>query len=95
MDRGFCVVKAILDLDSHSVLSSYLTKKRRRQPSFIDRYNINEYMSSKPVGFTDSKIGILGIQVFKVISIKEPDYNLIIISTYSSLSRPVSVKMNK
>ena len=85
LDSGFCVLKAIIELKKMGVFASAMIKKRRYWPKNIAGEEIKEYMSTKAVGTCERLPGIHEGQQFDVYALKEPDYVLMMMSTYGSL----------
>ncbi len=51
---GFCVTKGVLALHDAGVFGQFLIKKRKYWPQSIPRDYIDNYMSSKPLGHTET-----------------------------------------
>jgi hypothetical protein len=86
LDSGFCVLKAITELQKVGVYSSALIKKRRYWPKGIPGDDIKAYFTDKPIGFTNRLPGTSSDGIpFDIFAMKEPDYVLMFMSTYGSL----------
>ena len=68
-----------------AVFASTMIKKRRYWPKNIAGKEIKEYMLTKALGTCKQLPGILDGQQFDVYALKEPDYVLMMMSTYCSL----------
>lgn len=86
LDSGFCVLKALIELKKKGVYASALIKKRRFWPKGIDGDDIARHFVHKPVGATDRLPGICDNVKFDVFAMKEPDYVMMLMSTYGALT---------
>ena len=86
LDSGFCVLKGIVELKKRGVYASALIKKRRYWPKYIPGDVIKAHFSTKPVGAADSMAGVLEEVPFHVYCMKEPDYTMMLMSTYGTNS---------
>ena len=86
LDSGFCVFKGLVELKKRGVYASALIKKRRYWPKFIPGDNIKAHFSTKEVGAADSIAGCLEEIPFHVYCMKEPDYTMMLMSTYGTNS---------
>jgi len=87
MDSGFCILQGLIELLKRGVFASALIKKRRYWPKFIDGDKIIEHFESREVGDIDSWPGVLDNEKFSIMALKEPDYVMIVMTTYGSLRR--------
>jgi len=62
-----------------------MIKKRRYWPKHVGGDSIKGYMENKEIGTCDRLPGILDGQPFDIYALKEPDYTLMMMSTYGSL----------
>ena len=85
LDSGFCVLKAIIELKKMGIYASAMIKKRRYWPKYVKGEDIKEHMSSKDVGTCERLPGILDGEKFDLYALKEPDYVMMMMSTYGSL----------
>ena len=99
LDSGFCVLQAIIELKKKGVFASAMIKKRRYWPKNIAGEEIKQHMSTKAVGTCERLPGVLDGQHFDVFALKEPDYVLMMMSTYGSLiindGQRDSIRMDK
>ena len=84
LDSGFCVLKALIELRKKGVFASALIKNRRYWPKFIRVDDIKAHFDDKEVGATDSWAGKLDDIPFHVYAMKEPDYVMLLMSTYGT-----------
>jgi hypothetical protein len=68
------------------VFGSALIKKRRYWPKYIDGDGIQRHFVDKEVGDADALPGTLDGQKFHIFAMKEPDYTMMLMSTYGSLN---------
>jgi hypothetical protein len=85
LDSGFCVLKGIVELKKRSVYSSALIKKRRYWPKYINGDAIKLEFGNREVGDSDGLPGELDGVPFHVFAMKEPDYVMMLMSTYGTL----------
>ena len=95
LDSGFCVLKAIVALRKHGVFASALIKKRKYWPRFVPGQAMADHMASKDVGSCDSLRGTLDGVPYDLFVMKEPDYNMKLMSTYGGLTVPKDQKESK
>ena len=86
LDSGFCVLEALLILKKKGVFASALVKKRRYWPKHIKGDGIKTELENIEVGTTKRLPGELAGVKFDLFCLKEPDYIMILMSTYGSLS---------
>ena len=86
LDSGFCVLKALTELRKRGVYAGALIKKRRYWPKYISGDDIIDHFSDKEVGDVDALPGTLDGVPFHVFAMKEPDYTMMIMSTYGTLN---------
>ena len=87
LDSGFCVLRAIIELKKRGVFASELIKKRRYWPKHIDGDQINSHFDDKDIGDADSLPGRLDNIPFHIFGMKEPDYVMKLMATYSTNER--------
>ena len=87
LDSGFCVLKGIVELRKKGVFASALIKKRRYWPKYIRGEEVKEHFNDKEVGDADSWGGKLEDVPFHVFAMKEPDYVMLLMSTYGTNAR--------
>jgi hypothetical protein len=84
LDSGFCVLQGIVELRKKGVFAAALIKKRRYWPKYIDGDGIRNHFQDKPVGSVDVLCGELDTVKVFVHSMKEPDYVMMLMSTYGT-----------
>ena len=85
LDSNFCVLQAMNELKKMGVYASVMIKKRRYWPKHVAGESIKGHMSTKQVGTCERQPGILeGIEL-NIHALREPDYTLMMMSTYGSL----------
>ena len=62
-----------------------VVKKKKYWPKGVAGDVINAHMEDKKVGKTNGKKGVKDGKSFYVFTMKEPDYTMIILSTFGSL----------
>ena len=86
LDSGFGVLEALLILKKQGVFASSLVKKWRYWHKHIKGDKIMTALENIEVGTTKRQPGELAGVKFDLFCLKEPDYNMILMSTYGSLS---------
>ena len=87
LDSGFCVLKGIIELHKKGIYMSVLIKKRRYWPNFICGDEICAHFDEKEVDAADSWPGQLDNVPFHVYAMKEPDYMMLLMSSYGTNER--------
>ena len=87
LDSGFCVLKAIVELRNKGLFAASLIKKRRYWPKYIPGDDIIQHFVDKEVGHCDALVGKMNGVPFHVHAMKEPDYVMMLMSTYGTLTR--------
>ena len=87
MDSGFCVLQAVIEFKKVGVFSSSLIKKRRYWPIHIDGEMVKAYIQDKDPGYEDARRGEYGKIPFYIYCMKEPDYFLMFMTTFGTMSR--------
>ena len=87
LDSGFCVLKAIVELRNKGLFAASLIKKRRYWPKYIPGNDIIQHFVDKEVGHCDALVGKMNGVPFHVHAMKEPDYVMMLMSTYRTLTR--------
>ena len=82
LDSGFCVLKGIIELKKRGVYVSALIKKCRYWPKYIKGDDIKSHLDDKDIGDCDAWKGQMDEVDFHVYTKKEPDYVMLIMSTY-------------
>lgn len=95
LDSGFCVLKAIIELAKKGVYASALIKKRRFWPRYIDGEAIKEHFCDAEPGFTDRLPGLWQSIPFDIFAMKEPDYVLMMMSTYGAIIEDPREKISR
>ena len=86
LDSGFCVLKAIVELNKKGLFAAALIKKRRYWPKYIPGDEIIQHFTDKPVGSCDALKGTMDGIPFYVHAMKEPDYVMMLMSTYGTVN---------
>ena len=86
MDSGFCVLEALIALREVGVYGSALIKKRRFWPKYIMGDEIIQHFNNKEVGEVDAIKGMKNGKSFFIHAMKEPDYTMMLMSTYGLLN---------
>ena len=92
LDSGFCVLQGIAELRNKGVFAAALIEKQKYWPKYIDGDGIKEHFKDKEVDTVDAMKGYLNGVKVKVHCIKEPEYVMILMSSYSTLKRVGSDK---
>ena len=85
LDSGFCVLRGMIELAKKGVFASALIKKRRFWPKHVDGEALKEKFRNVQPGFTDRLPGTWDTVPFDIFAMKEPDYVLMMMSTYGAL----------
>lgn len=85
LDSGFCVLKGLVELKKKGVFASALIKKRRFWPKGVDGNAITSHFTELSVGTTDRLPGTFEDIKFDIFAMKEPDYVMMLMSTYGAL----------
>ena len=88
MDSGFCVLKGLLEMRKRGVYGSALIKKRCYWPRGVYGDAINDYFRSKNIGDVGYLSGEWDETEFNIYFLKEPDYNIMMMLTFSGLTVP-------
>ena len=86
LDSGFCILQAIIELKKKGVFAASLIKKQRYWPKYINGDAIIQHFQDKEVGTTDALPGVLDNVPVHVHCMKEPDYVMMLMSSYGTLS---------
>ena len=86
LDSDFCVLKAIIELNKKGVYAAAQIKKRRYWPKYIPGDAIISKFENKEVCASDASQGELDNVRFHVVDMKEPDYVMMIMTTYGTLA---------
>ena len=95
MDSGFCVLKGLVEMRKRGVFGSAMIKKRRYWPKHVDGEAIKQRFQSKEVGDADSIKGKMDGCEFYLSCMKEPDYNLLFMTTYGTMERTGAMNTRK
>ena len=87
LDSGFCVLRALVELRKRGVFAHALIEKRKYWPKYIKGDEIKAHFEGLEVGTADAIKGTLDQIPFHVFAMKEPDYTMIVMSTYGSNER--------
>ena len=84
LDSGFCVLDALIQLKQCGVFAHALIKKRRYWPKYVPGDSIIQDFADKEVGYSNAKKGVLNGVPFHLYAMKEPDYTMLLMSTYGT-----------
>ena len=87
LDSGFCVLQGIIELKKKGVFAAALIKKRQYWPKHIDGDRIKSYFDDKLIRYVDALPGRKDGVPFHIFAMKEPDYCMMLMSTYGTLER--------
>ena len=84
LDSGFSVLQALIELRKQGVFAAAVAKKRRYWPKYVLGSLIDKKMKDKNVGEVDACKGYLDGIPYHIFSLKEPEYNMKMMSTYGA-----------
>jgi Transposase IS4 len=84
LDSGFCVLKGIIELKKRGVYAASLIKKRRYWPKYTAGEDIKQHFEDKEVGDVNTLPGVMEEVPFHIYAMKEPDYTLMMMTTYGT-----------
>ena len=67
------------------VFGSVLIEKRRYWPKGVPAEEILQHMQNKEVGDVETVQGLIRGKIYNIMAIKEPNYVMLIITTYGTL----------
>ena len=85
LDSGLCVLQAIVELKKRGVFAHALIKKRRYWPKHVPGEQIIQHFTDKAIGSAVAIEGELDEVPFYIYGMKEPDYTMMLMSTYETL----------
>jgi hypothetical protein len=85
-DSGFCVLQGLIELKKKGIYGHALVKKRQYWPRHVPGDAIIEHFNNKQVGEADAINGMLDNTPFHLFAMKEPEYTMILMSTYGTLA---------
>ena len=88
LDSGFCVLRGLVELRKRGIFASSLIKKRKYWPKNVNGDDMNKHLESKKVGDCNRLNGKMDGVDFSLLVMKEPDYNMMLMLTYSILEVP-------
>eukprot|EP00957_Ditylum_brightwellii_P118629 9048388-Ditylum_brightwellii.AAC.1 len=86
LDSGFCVLQTIISLKTHGVYASALIKKRCYWPKHINGPGIQSFSEDTAIGYHARLPGVLDGAGFDIFGLKEPEYTVVVMSTYGQLT---------
>eukprot|EP00957_Ditylum_brightwellii_P013874 1045778-Ditylum_brightwellii.AAC.1 len=86
LDSGFCVLQAIMTLKTHGVYASAFIKKRCYCPKHVNGAGIQSFFKDKAIGYQARLPGVLDGVGFDIFGLKEPEYIMMVMSTYAQLT---------
>jgi Transposase IS4 len=87
LDSRFCVLKGLIELRKQGVFGAVFVKKRRYWPTYVKGNEIKTLFEGKQGGDADSLSGTLDGTPFHLMSMKEPDSVMTLMSTYGTCER--------
>ena len=85
LDSAFCVLKAIIELKKKGVFAAALIKKWHYWLKYVPGDSIITHFQDKEIGALDALQGELDNVKFHIVGMKEPDYVMMIMTTYGTL----------
>ena len=85
MDSGFYLVEGLISIVDKGVLGLALIKKRCYWPNGVPAEEILRHMQKKEVVDVDTVRGSIRGESYHIKSIKEPDYVMLMMTTYGTL----------
>ncbi len=86
-NSGFCVVDGVIALHKKGVHGQFLIKKQKYWPKYVPSNHIDEYMSSKPLGYTKTFVQVIDGMHFFIHCTQENDYVTKIMSMHGILDK--------
>ena len=87
LDSGFHVLQAIVKLKKRGLFAVALIKKCRYWPKYVPGNEIIAHFDNKDVGDVDTIEGTMDVVPFHIHAMKEPDYIMMLMSTYGMTLR--------
>ena len=87
LDNGFCVLQAIVEIKKRGLFAVALIKKRRYWPKYVPCNEIIAHFNNKDVGDINAIKGTMDGVPFHIHVMKEPDYIMMLMSTYGMTLR--------
>ena len=87
LDSGFFVLQAIVELKKRGLFVVALIKKCRYWPKYVPGDEIIAHFDNKDVGDVDAIKGTMDGVPFHIHAMKEPDYIMMLMSTYGMTLR--------
>ena len=82
-DSGFSILQGIIELRNVGVYAGALIKKRRYWPKHVPGNVIDRYFQDKEIGSFDALCGYMNCTPYQIFYLKEPEFFIKIIATYS------------
>jgi len=92
LDSVFCILEGIIELKKVGVYAGALIKKRRYWPKHVPGDAIDHYFQDKEVGSFDALCGYMNCAPYQIFCMKEPEYVMKSMATYSGLTVPQGQK---
>ena len=92
LDSGFCVLQAIVELKKQGLFAAALIKKCRYWPKHVPGDEIIAHFNDKEVGAVDAIKGTMDGVPFHIHGMKEPDYIMMLMTTYGTILRMGEMK---
>ena len=90
--QWFLCPKGDCGIEEKGSICGVIDKKRRYWPKYIDGEAIIQHFQDKEVGATDALPGVLDDVPIQVHCMKEPDYVMMPMSSYGTLSECGEIK---
>lgn len=87
LDSGFCVLLGLIELRKKGVFAAALIKKRRYWPKYVNGRAVKSFFAEKDVGYADAQRGTLDNVNYYIYGMREPDYTMMMMTTYGTLNR--------
>ena len=87
LDSGFCLLQGIVELKKRGLFAAALIKKCRYWPKYVPGNEIIAHFDNKDVGDIDTIKGTMDGVPFHIHAMKEPDYIMMLMSTYGMTLR--------
>ena len=84
-ESSLCVLEALISMVEKGVLGSALIKKRCYWPKGVPTEEIIWNIQNKEVGDVDTVQGSIRGKRYRIMAIKEPDYVMLMMTTYGTL----------
>ena len=87
LDSGFCVLQAFVELKKRGLFAAALIKKCRFWPKYVPGNEIIAHFNNRDMGDINAIKGTMDGVPFHIHTVKEPDYIMMLMSTYGMTLR--------